>query len=283
MSYNRCIEHTIHLMATHFIKALGIPSLSKTKNQIDAKDDFDVDVSMDIEASTDNAEAIQMSTVTEFAAGDVVGKLMAFIAQLWQCSEGTRKYLEHLAVSYGCRPLEIKIWVRTRWGSLSDCFHVILILQKVCFYFFYHVKHLTHSLIQPIDRFCHLVDNEDDLPPLVNGKWANYQLLAAKWKIIKLAHHCLSVSQQFIYLSCSKFLSQIPAATHGELSVHKEATCYKVFPLLERLQTQWEALCANDEYEPIHAALDAGLINMQKWYQKTDNTSIYFISHGRFL
>ena len=113
MSYNRCIEHTIHLMATHFIKALGIPSLSKTKNQIDAEDDFDVDVSMDIEASTDDAEAIQMLTVTEFAAGDVVGKLMAFITQLWQCREGTRKYLEHLAVSYGCPPLEIKIWVRT--------------------------------------------------------------------------------------------------------------------------------------------------------------------------
>ena len=54
-----------------------------------------------------------MSTVTEFAAGDVIGKLMAFIAQLQQCSEGTRKYLEHLAVSYGCPPLEIKIWVRT--------------------------------------------------------------------------------------------------------------------------------------------------------------------------
>ena len=100
-------------MATHFIKALGIPSLSKTKNQIDAEDDFDVDVSMDIEASTDDAEAIQMSTITEFAAGDVVGKLMAFIAQLRQCSEGTRKYLEHLAVSYGCPPLEIKIWVHT--------------------------------------------------------------------------------------------------------------------------------------------------------------------------
>ena len=110
MSYNMCIEHTIHLMATHFIKALCIPSLSKTKNQID---DFNVDVSIDIEASTDDAEAIRMSTVTEFSAGDVIRKLMEFIAQLRQCSKGTRKYLEHLAVSYGCPPLEIKIWVRT--------------------------------------------------------------------------------------------------------------------------------------------------------------------------
>ena len=61
----------------------------------------------------DDAEAIQMLMVTDFDAGDVVGKLMAFITQLQQCSEDTGKYLEHLAVSYGCPPLKIKIWVCT--------------------------------------------------------------------------------------------------------------------------------------------------------------------------
>ena len=79
--YTRCIEHTIHLIATHFIKALGITSLSKTKQQI-IEDDFDVNVSMNIEVSTDNAEAIQMSMVMDFDPGDVIGKLMAFISQL---------------------------------------------------------------------------------------------------------------------------------------------------------------------------------------------------------
>ena len=142
MFYTRCIEHTIHLMATHFIKALGIFSLSKTKQQID----FDVDVSMDIEALTDDAEAIQMSMVTDFDAGNVVRKLMAFIAQLWQCSEDTRKYLECLAVSYNCPLLKIKIWVHTQWDSLSDCFCVVLVLEKVFYLFFYHyVKFLIHS------------------------------------------------------------------------------------------------------------------------------------------
>ena len=132
-------------MATHFVKALGIPALSKTKQQIDIEDDFDVDVSMDIEASTDAGE-IQMSMITDFDAGDVVGKLMAFIAQLWQCSEDTRMYLEHLAVSYGCPPLAIKIWVRTRWGSLSDCFRVVLILQKV-FTFSFIIVDMFDTLI----------------------------------------------------------------------------------------------------------------------------------------
>ena len=71
----------IHFMATHFIKALDITSLSKTKQQI-IEDNFDVDVSMNIEASIDNAKAIQMSMVMDFDPGDVIGKLMAFISQL---------------------------------------------------------------------------------------------------------------------------------------------------------------------------------------------------------
>ena len=104
----------------------------------------------------------------------------------------------------------------------------------------------------------------------------------AEWQIIKLVHHCLSVSPWFLNISCPK-LSQIPAVTHGELLAHKEPMCYEVFLLLERLQTQWETLHANDNYEPVHEALDAGLANMQKWYQKTDDTSIYFISHGRLI
>ena len=70
---------------------------------------------------------------------------------------------------------------------------------------------------------------------------------------------------------------------HGELLSHQEPTCYKVFPLLERLQTQWETLCEDDNYAPVYAALDAGLANMQKWYQKTDNTLIYLITHGKLL
>ena len=140
MLYTRCIEHTIHLMATHFIKTLGITLLLKTKQKINIENDFNIDVLMDIEASTNDAEAILMLMVIDFDAGDIVGKLMAFIAQLWQCSEDTRSYLARLALSYGCPPLEIKIWVYTQWGSLSDCFTVILVLQKVFFLFYYCVN-----------------------------------------------------------------------------------------------------------------------------------------------
>lgn len=59
--------------------------------------------------------------------------------------------------------------------------------------------------------------------------------------------------------------------------------CYKVYPLLRWLQSKWEGLCDDPSYAPVKHALEAGLKNMKKWYKKTDETSIYFISHGKYV
>ena len=47
------------------------------------------------------------------------------------------------------------------------------------------------------------------------------------------------------------------------------------------LQTRWEELLEDPRYAPVHDALTAGLKNAKKWYRKADDTSIYFISHGK--
>ena len=57
-------------------------------------------------------------------------------------------------------------------------------------------------------------------------------------------------------------------------------TCHKVFLLLEKIQMEWEDLCDNPQYHPVQDAIQAGLDIMEKWYRKTDDTSIYFVSHG---
>jgi hypothetical protein len=129
-------------MATHFIAALKIPSLRMTKGELrkgqnsDAMDDNDdeledendVDTRMDVEGTGHEAGLKD----TSFQPGDVVGKVMAFISQLRVSGENIRDYLKKISISRGCPPLEIKLWVRTRWGSLSDCFRVILSQKKVC-------------------------------------------------------------------------------------------------------------------------------------------------------
>jgi len=125
-------------MAAHFVAALDIPALQKTKQKIhtpshdEYDEEFDVETSTEVEASLEDVAALWAAMVTDFTAGDVVSKLMAFIAQLRLCGEDTHDYLKQLAAAQGCPSWDIKLWVRTRWGSLSDCFHVVLALQKVC-------------------------------------------------------------------------------------------------------------------------------------------------------
>jgi hypothetical protein len=127
-------------MACHFVTALNVPGIGRTKAKIHAaqqepnefEESFDVDISMEVEASPDDAEAMQAVFDVTFEVGDVVGKLLAFIAQLRACSDDVREYLLQIATSLGCPSWEIKLWVRTRWGSLSDCFRTVLAIQKVC-------------------------------------------------------------------------------------------------------------------------------------------------------
>src|SRR5260370_29610405 len=102
----------MHHAAYHFIKALGIPSLTKTRRKtswggaddenpngvIQAEDNkeedkADIDTSMDIDASTDDAEAMAATMVVDFDPGDTLGKIMALVSQLRASSEIVHDYL----------------------------------------------------------------------------------------------------------------------------------------------------------------------------------------------
>ena len=142
---------------------------------------------------------------------------------------------------------------------------------------------LANFHLQAIDIFCVLADENEDIPPLVNGKnWSNFKLAGAEWLLIQLAYNCLVVCSDIVTFPLCFHLcwSQILASVHRELSAEKTPTCHKVFPLLEKIQTEWEDLHDNPWYHPVQDAIQAGLDIMEKWYQKTDDTSIYFVSHS---
>jgi hypothetical protein len=133
----------MHRAAYHFIKALGIPSTTKIKRKLHQSDgqedegeaeeeeEDDIDVSMAIEADTDDAEAMAATTVVDFDPGDTLGKLMAFVNQVRMSSEEVRDYLSRTCTVQNITPIQILLWVRTRWGSLSHCLEVTLTVQKV--------------------------------------------------------------------------------------------------------------------------------------------------------
>ena len=73
------------------------------------------------------------------------------------------------------------------------------------------------------------------------------------------------------------------AARHNELSKEKVATCTRVLPMLELLMSEWEELLDDQEYEPVHDGLRAGVKLLEKYYRRTDDTDVYFIAHGKLL
>jgi hypothetical protein len=49
------------------------------------------------------------------------------------------------------------------------------------------------------------------------------------------------------------------------------------------MQDAWENMAKHDRFEEVHAAIDAGLENLRKWYRKVDDTDAYFICLGSLL
>ena len=147
----RCIDHSMHQAAYNFIKAFSILSSMNSKRKLAQKtpnndgnidedatedveaddDEADINVSMDIDASTDDTDAMIGTTITSYDPGDMLGKLLALDNQVQMSSEGVHEYLTHACVLQNIKPIELRLWVRTQWGSLSHCLESTLEVQKV--------------------------------------------------------------------------------------------------------------------------------------------------------
>ena len=144
----------MHRAAYHFIKALSIPLSMTTKSRLHTAEkgqDVDeedinnidnisdnihnidnIDVSFEIDAAADDVEAMGSTMIVNFDPGDVLGKLLAFVNQVHMSTEGVREYLKHACVVHQLKPMQLRLWVRTRWGSMSNCLELMLAIQKIC-------------------------------------------------------------------------------------------------------------------------------------------------------
>jgi hypothetical protein len=156
----------MHRAAYHFIRALGVPSMAKTKGKLskgkgrnreesnnevpdndeemngdeDGDEEEDVDVSTAVEADADDLEAMAAINVVDYDPGDTLGKLMAFVNQLRMSSELTREYLIRMCILQDVKPIELLLWIQTRWGSLTHCLEAMLSVQKVCYTFLFFTQ-----------------------------------------------------------------------------------------------------------------------------------------------
>ena len=148
----RCIDHSMHRAVYHFIRELGVSStrrrntksktlfdneddldinLTEPEDNLDADDDADINTSMNIEASADDAEAMMATTIVDFKQGDMLGKLLTFINQVHMSNKGIQDLLAQMCKMHMIKPIELHLWVCMCWGSLSDCLKSTLGIQKV--------------------------------------------------------------------------------------------------------------------------------------------------------
>ena len=104
------------------------------------------------------------TTLVSFEPGDVLGKLLTFVNQVHMSSEGVQDYLKHACVVHQLKPMQLHLWVWTRWGSMSNCLESTLAIQKVSVVTFHlareninmFIRQLIISVLLPIVmKICH--------------------------------------------------------------------------------------------------------------------------------
>ncbi|KAG6905961.1 hypothetical protein DXG01_016674 [Tephrocybe rancida] len=103
---------------------------------------------------------------------------------------------------------------------------------------------ITHA----IDKFCLLADSSTKVLNLMKKEYADYKLTSDEWEILGLIKEVL-----------------------------------EVLPILEHLIKQWDNFVRLAKFEKIAHAIQKGLEKIQKWYNKTDDSNMYFICLGEFM
>ncbi|KAJ6508646.1 hypothetical protein C8R45DRAFT_968129 [Mycena sanguinolenta] len=90
-------------------------------------------------------------------------------------SPQAREFFKACCVQVGLTPLELLLWVRTRWASLYKCLSRTLELRKA------------------IDRFVLIADSSDEVPPLRNRTYEEFKLTLPEWERLVMIQEALRV------------------------------------------------------------------------------------------
>jgi len=90
--------------------------------------------------------------------------------------------------------LELVLFVRTRWASMSACLDRALTLELVRTYTAQQDLVLIHA--QALTRFAVLADNSEDVPPLRKKKYRWFELSRREWEQLKVLHELMKVSRR---------------------------------------------------------------------------------------
>jgi hypothetical protein len=99
----------------------------------------------------------------------------------------------------GVQPLELLLWIRTRWASLYKFLDRLLMLRKVPGSLPSYSSRLTEILWQGVDQFVLLADASEKVPNLPkNRTYADFQLSKKDWDRLEVICEVLRARTHFI-------------------------------------------------------------------------------------
>ncbi|KAH9007507.1 hypothetical protein EDB83DRAFT_2532639 [Lactarius deliciosus] len=135
-------------------------------------------------------------------------------------------YFQTVCAEEGVKPLELKKWARTHWGSMYD------LLERP----------LSSKLA--VNKFVLVADDSDRVPKLKNKSYFDYRITPDEWKLLELMQEVL----------------QEPREVQASFSSEKMPMVWHTIPTLECLQERWEIMARNanktDTYLYVLVTLD---------------------------
>ncbi|PPQ98659.1 hypothetical protein CVT24_004157 [Panaeolus cyanescens] len=146
-----CISHTIHLGPCHFIKKLNVPGILAAKRQARQKSAQNQSMSLPSEDKYYNNDKQANDTEEE---GKKFDNYNDFDVDLNMSVEADTSNPAKVLSTRCIKPRKLKLWVKTHWESLADCY-----------------------LHEVIDQFIHLAELR--LGPLQNKKhkWIDFTFM----------------------------------------------------------------------------------------------------------
>ncbi|RDB19397.1 hypothetical protein Hypma_013487 [Hypsizygus marmoreus] len=248
--HGRCMEHVVHLAAKDFIEAIN-PTKPKSKRttrngtaaiEDDEDEEDDEDWTVDWTMLDELLEGQEIDDPVDFEAGDVVGKILAFINQL-RSSPQARTFFAKMCKEEGLTPLQLIKWIRTRWRSMYDLIDCALTVK------------------QAINKFILLADSSPEVPTLNGKRYDDYKMSSDEWDMLELVREVLAE----------------PREAQSCFSSETVPTVGKTLPILECLQERWTTFASLPKFAPVKDAIEKGLKKLRKWYKATDATDMYFI------
>ncbi|KAK2462470.1 hypothetical protein APHAL10511_005440 [Amanita phalloides] len=116
-----CMEHALHTVCKHFVKAIVPASLHAIHKKIkEALRNVSLSGELDLDQLDDelldlgldgcDAEADDNDDNIEFSPGDALGKALALVKQI-QTSSQARMFFQSSCVQVGIQPLELQLWI----------------------------------------------------------------------------------------------------------------------------------------------------------------------------